>query len=137
MPYIERDAFSKQQRDLYCKECARRYGVKNGKLKAIYKIGEAPCKSCELNDALDDLDDYPEADVAPVLHAHWIDKEEKICGYIPNILRVCSNCDTEYESTFMAACCAFIPSDAFGAGDDTKFPKCPCCGAKMDEETKQ
>ena len=78
----------------------------------------------------------PTADVAPIIHAHWIDKEENIYGLSPNILRVCSNCDTEYESTFMAACCAFIPSDAFGAGDDTKFPKCPCCGAKMDEEVK-
>ena len=76
----------------------------------------------------------PTADVAPVVHAHWIDKEEEIYGSIPNILRVCSNCDTESDSIFMAACCAFIPSDAFGAGDDTKFPKCPVCGAKMDED---
>ena len=44
MPYIGRDAFIKQQRELYCKNCARRMGVKNGKLKEIYKIGEAACK---------------------------------------------------------------------------------------------
>ena len=86
--------------------------------------------------AADCLDGIRTADVEPIRHAHWIDKEENIYGLSPNILRVCSNCDTEYESTFMAACCAFIPSDAFGAGDDTKFPKCPCCGAKMDEEVK-
>ena len=85
----------------------------------------------------DEIDKIPTADVAPVVHAHWIDKEENIYGFPPNILRVCSNCDTEYESTFMAACCAFIPSDAFGAGDDTKFPKCPCCGARMDEEEEK
>ena len=119
MPYIDRDAFIKFQRELYCKNCSRRLGVKNGKLKEIYKIGEAACKAFELNDALDDLDDYPEADVAPVVHAHWIDS--------PNIMEcvVCSNCFSDDLSAQVVA-----PPPA-----DYKF--CPSCGAKMDEEMEE
>ena len=111
--YVDRDAFIKQQRELYCKNCARRMGVKNGKLKAIYKIGEAACKSCELNDALEDLDDYPEADVAPVVHAHWIKKSHE-WDFSPYFYHdfTCSNC---------------------GVREQDKSPYCRYCGAKMEE----
>lgn len=109
--YIDRDAFAKKQRELYCKDCTRRMGVKNGKLKEIYKIGEVPCKSCELNDALDDLDDYPEADVAPVVHGHWSRLEKNLFEWKYR----CSSCNgwTKIATTF-----------------------CPHCGAKMDAEVK-
>lgn len=77
----------------------------------------------------------PIVNVAPAVHAHWIDKEE-VYGSIVYRFRVCSNCYTKYDTTVMATCCAFIPSDAFGV-EDGKFPKCPVCGAQMDEEVSK
>lgn len=80
------------------------------------------------------VDEAPTADGTPVVHAHWTDKEE-VYGSLVYRFQVCSNCHTKYDTTTMATCCAFIPSDAFGA-EDGKFPKCPVCGAWMDEEVK-
>ena len=120
MPYIDRDAFIKQQRELYCKDCTRRMGVKNGKLKEIYKIGEAPCKSCELNDALDSLDDYPEADVAPVVHGHWYFTEYEYF--------TCSVCGKSYYNG-----CESSEETRSRLENRDVFDFCPHCGAKMDD----
>lgn len=57
---IDRRAFIEQERKLYCEDCDRRKGTKNGKPNVIcYKIGEAPCRACWLDDALTDLEDFP------------------------------------------------------------------------------
>ena len=61
--YIEREAFIADQRHLYCENCARRKGMKNGKMKFVYDIGEAPCRACDIGDMLDAVEDYPAADV--------------------------------------------------------------------------
>ena len=59
---IDRQAFIEQERRLYCEDCDRRKGTKNGKPNVIcYDIGEAPCRSCWLDDALTDLEDFPTA----------------------------------------------------------------------------
>lgn len=58
---IDRDAFLKQERKWYCEECDRRKGVKNGRKCFVYEIGEAPCRSCELDDVLDDLEVFESA----------------------------------------------------------------------------
>ena len=59
---IDRQAFIEQDRRLYCEDCDRRKGTKNGKPNVIcYDIGEAPCRSCWLDDALTDLEDFPTA----------------------------------------------------------------------------
>ena len=65
--YIEREAFIAEQRHLYCENCARRKGVKNGKMRFVYEIGDAPCRACGYGDVLDDLEDFPAADVRPVV----------------------------------------------------------------------
>ncbi len=65
--YISRKAFIADKRKLYCADCDRRKGIKNGKLKFCYEIGEAPCRSCGIDDALSDVEDYPAADVRPVV----------------------------------------------------------------------
>lgn len=57
--HIDDDAFIAEKRALYCKDCDMRMSV--------YEIGDAPCKSCGINDMLDALDDFPAADVAPVV----------------------------------------------------------------------
>ena len=59
---IDRQAFIENERKLYCEDCDRRKGTKNGKPNVIcYEIGEAPCRSCWLDDALGDLEDFPTA----------------------------------------------------------------------------
>ena len=58
---IDRQAFIERERKLYCEDCDRRKGKKNGKLTVCYEIGEAPCRSCWLDDALTDLEDFPAA----------------------------------------------------------------------------
>ena len=52
--------------------------------------------------------EYPTEDVAPIVHAHWIDT---LYGW------ACSNCEEEQEYTLF-------------------LKHCPECGAKMDEVTK-
>lgn len=64
---IDRQAFIENERKLYCEDCDRRKGTKNGKPNVIcYEIGEAPCRACWLDDALTDLEDFPTA--APCWH---------------------------------------------------------------------
>ena len=59
---IDRKAFIENERKLYCEDCDRRKGTKNGKPNVIcYEIGEAPCRACWLDDALTDLEDFPTA----------------------------------------------------------------------------
>lgn len=64
MAYIEREAFLAEQRHLYCENCARR---KNGKGKFVYEIGDAPCRACDIGDVLDAVEDFPAANVRPVV----------------------------------------------------------------------
>ena len=56
---IDAGAFIAEQRHLYCENCERRKGMKNGKVKFVYDIGDAPCRACGYGDVLDDLEDAP------------------------------------------------------------------------------
>lgn len=58
---IDREAFIEQERKVYCEDCDRRKGMKNGKLTFCYEIGEAPCRACWCDDVLTDLEDFPAA----------------------------------------------------------------------------
>lgn len=89
--YIEREAFLAEQRHLYCENCERRKGMKNGKMKFVYDIGDAPCRACDIGDMVDSVEDFPAADVVardcydrllaendelrkerPVRHGRWV-----------------------------------------------------------------
>jgi len=61
--YIEREAFIEAKRKQYCADCDRRKGMKNGKMRFCYEIGEAPCRACYVDDLLTDVEDFPAADV--------------------------------------------------------------------------
>lgn len=65
--YIDADAHVARMRELYCKDCSRRKGMKNGKMKFIYPIGGVPCRACEFGDALDAIDDAPTVDAVQVV----------------------------------------------------------------------
>ena len=58
---VDKDAFLKQERKWYCENCDRRKGVKNGRKCFVYEIGEVPCRACDVDDVLDDLEDFPTA----------------------------------------------------------------------------
>lgn len=65
--YIDREAFIADKRWLYCTECDKRKGKKRGKYVTLYEIGEAPCRSCWVDDMLDEMEVYPAADVVAVV----------------------------------------------------------------------
>lgn len=107
--YISREAFLAAKRKQYCENCDRRKGMKNGKIKMLYAIGGAPCRSCGIGDMLDEVEDYPAADGRPVVHGKW--------EYVSFMTVRCSNCkEIFYE----------LGGDNF----------CPNCGADMREATK-
>ena len=90
--YIEREAFIADQRHLYCENCDRRKGMKNGKLKFVYAIGEVPCRACDIGDLLDSLEDYPAADVVPVVRCadcKWFQINMRQDGYLPKGVPEC------------------------------------------------
>lgn len=66
--YINRDTFFAKTCALYCKNCIRRTDSKG---KIVYEIGEAPCRACGIWDVLDDLEDYPAADVVARKTGKW------------------------------------------------------------------
>ena len=91
--YISREATIKRIKEVYCVGCNSYHGVR--------------CRACGTGDAIDIIDDFPAADVAPVAHGRWVEYQ------IPPII-CCSNCD-------------------WATGIEEKnFQHCPNCGAIMD-----
>ena len=62
---VDKDAFLKQERKWYCENCDRRKGVKNGRKCFVYEIGEVPCRACDVDDVLDDLECFETIDASP------------------------------------------------------------------------
>jgi len=115
--YIDRRIFIAEKRKQYCVDCNRRKGMKNGKLRFCYDIGEAPCRACEINDMLNDVEDFPSADVAPVRHGRW-DISRTDYGWNGVEFPTHSKC---------SLCGMEIPYQ-----DQNHY--CPNCGAHMDKE---
>ena len=59
MRLIDADAFVSEIRERYCKECVLRKGIKNGKMQYLYEIGGVPCRACEIEDMLNEVEDAP------------------------------------------------------------------------------
>lgn len=110
--FIDKQAFLEEQRHLYCENCERRKGMKRGKMQFVYEIGDAPCRSCGYGDVLDDLEDFPAADVRPVVKARWV--------YTDMSRLVCSNCGNPVAFA--------LKDDGWHHGD-----YCPNCGTRMGE----
>ena len=70
MRLIDADATIKYLREFRCKDCDRRKGMKNGKIRFCYRIGDAPCRACDIWDTIDyflDEDISPTIDAVPVV----------------------------------------------------------------------
>ena len=65
--YISVAAFTDEIQERYCMNCDRRKGMKNGKLKMVYDIGDIPCRSCRVMDMLEEIEDFHAADVVEVV----------------------------------------------------------------------
>lgn len=59
MRLIDADKLITYIREWYCKDCEKLMGVKKGKLRKIYEIGEAPCRACWVDDMVDEIDNAP------------------------------------------------------------------------------
>lgn len=55
MRLIDADATIKYLREFRCKDCDRRKGMKNGKIRFCYEIGGVPCRACDTGDTIDYL----------------------------------------------------------------------------------
>ena len=115
MELIDRQAFIERERKLYCDDCDKRKGMKNGKLTVCYEIGEAPCRSCWLDDALTDLEDAPTIHAVPVRHGAW---------------EVISVAKTGFSKRVR---CTYCKEERIYAADFDNY--CPNCGARMTGES--
>lgn len=105
--YIDREAFLAAKRKVYCADCNSR---KNSKGKMVYDIGDVPCRACRVGDMLDDVADFPAADVIERKHGKW---KRRIVDNGFNADWKCSECGYKVMSDFF------------------DFNFCPNCGADM------
>lgn len=88
------------------------YHIRDGRLVRGARSDLDPLyKAADIVELVDSLEP---ADVAPVVHAHWID-------YLPetqDVRMICSNCATVDAPMY-------------------KWKFCPNCGARMDEEVEE
>lgn len=88
MRLIDADATIKYLREFRCKDCDRRKGMKNGKIRFCYEIGDAPCRACDIGDTIDyffDEDISPTVDAVPVVRC-------KDCKHYMTIHCTCDGC---------------------------------------------
>ena len=70
MRLIDADATIKYLREFICKDCDKRKGMKNGKVRFCYEIGDAPCRAYNIGDVIDyflDKSISPTIDAVPVI----------------------------------------------------------------------
>ena len=73
--YIEREALMRRIKEIHCAECDSYHGVR--------------CRACWVDDTLDYIDSETAADVMPVRHGRWVEKEKYTFG----IMYDCSLCE--------------------------------------------
>lgn len=90
MRLIDADALLEESFERICSDCDKRKGVKSGKYRIIYNVGDAPCRACEIDDMKGYLDDAPTIDAVPVVRCkdckYYMDSNEK-CELVDTRLR--------------------------------------------------
>lgn len=79
---------------------------------ALMKLMQDGCSAKNLQS----ISDMPTADVAPVVHGHWIEQED---GNLDTYY-TCSSCKEDFDLIA-------------GTPYENLYNYCPSCGAKMDE----
>ena len=115
--YINADETLNNIIERHCKECVSRKGMKNGKLRVLYEIGDAPCRACLIDDMKTMIDDAPAVDAEIVKNGHWKVHER---AYLEN--------NAFYRDLYECSICGVMNNE------DTHY--CPWCGAKMEDEEK-
>ena len=80
---IDADAVVQYLHEFRCADCDRRKGLKNGKVRFCYEIGDAPCRACDIGDTIEyflDEDIAPTIDAIPV---EWM--RDKMRGYASSL----------------------------------------------------
>lgn len=121
MRLIDADALIDDAMDRYCKDCDKRKGIKSGKWRIIYEIGEAPCRACDVDDMIDDLENAPTVDAVERKKGEWIDAWRSAFDGTRHWHRECSECGYERDDDSI--------------DKDTRF--CPNCGADMRGEANE
>lgn len=75
MRLIDADALLSSISSHYCEDCDKRKGMRNGKIKTIYQIGDAPCRACWVDDMDGEIDSAPTIDAVPTASITRIEKE--------------------------------------------------------------
>ena len=119
---IDADALIDKSIELYCKDCDRRKGIKNGKWRIVYEIGDAPCRACGIDDMKDDIEDAPTIEPK---RGKWIKRKDAMGKDI----YICSNCETEVLWRDMRGVLLRV--------DMQNAHFCPNCGAKMTEDNRK
>jgi hypothetical protein len=117
--YISRRAFIEQKERQYCQNCDRR---KNSKGQVVYSIGDAPCRACGIRDVLDDVEDFPAADVWPLKVGENITENNSVDEF------VCSECGIIIEDWVRVE---IDEDDEERTYHEYVFRFCPNCGADM------
>ena len=119
MRLIDADALIDDVMDRYCCSCDKRKGMKNGKYRIVYRVGDAPCRACDIDDMKCELDDAPTIDAVPVVHGKWEQREvfdSKVVDQLQSAFcPVCKRYHTTPYSYYFS-----------------NYNYCPNCGAKMD-----
>lgn len=119
MRIIDADALIDELTQRCCNNCIKRMGIKNGKQRMIYEIGDAPCKACEVDDMKVELDDAPTIEAEPVRRGVWIEND--------NGTYSCSECkswipkEQHYYAGYCLHCGAklFNAVQMYGVNDET------------------
>ena len=64
---VDADALMDDVMERYCKDCDKRKGIKSGKWRIVYEIGDVPCRACSVDDMKDELENAPTVDAVEVV----------------------------------------------------------------------
>jgi len=95
MRLIDADATIKYLQEFRCKDCDRRKGMKNGKIRFCYEIGDAPCRACDIGDT---IDYFLDEDISPTIDAVSVVRCKDCRRYYANG----GNCDQILADWFCA-----------------------------------
>ena len=129
MRLIDADALINDAMDRYCKDCDKRKGIKRGKWIIIYEIGDVPCRACDVDDMVNDIESAPTItpDMAQVLayecgkavrkRGEWIEENRRP----KSMMFYCSECHRT----------AYDPQNHHSGRKRCRYAFCPNCGADM------